>query len=255
MQNIFDSHAHYDDKQFDPDRDTVLSGLPAKGVRYVMNAACNLESARAGMAMAERHPLLYCSAGVHPHDAKDAPEGLEEQITRLVKHPRVMAVGEIGLDYHYDFSPRERQREVFSRQLALAVELDLPVIVHDREAHADTLELLRRYRPKGIVHCYSGSAETARELAGLGLYLGFTGVITFKNAKKALAAAAEVPPDRLLIETDCPYMAPEPYRGKRCDSSMLDRVVQTLAARKGVHPQWMADRTLENACEIYRVAP
>lgn len=254
MHNIFDSHAHYDDRQFDPDRGSVLSSLPEAGVRFVMNAASNLASAADGIALARRHNFVYCSAGIHPHEAKDAPAGLEERLRALVRgEEKVRAVGEIGLDYHYDFSPREIQLEVFERQLALAKELDLPVIVHDREAHADTLRLLRKHRPRGIVHCFSGSAEMARELVEMGLYIGFTGAVTFKNARRPLEAAAAVPPERLLIETDCPYMAPEPFRGRRCDSSMLPRVATALAAVKGLAPQELANRTCRNACAVFNI--
>lgn len=255
MTNIFDSHAHYDSEQFSGDRDALLASLPAVGVRFVMNAASDLASARESIRLAERHAFVYAAAGVHPHEAKDAPPALEEQLTLLAKHPKVCAIGEIGLDFHYDYSPKEKQREVFRRQLALAKELDMPVIIHDREAHGETLALLKEYRPKGIVHCFSGSAEMARELVALGLYLGFTGVVTFKNAKKALEAAAATPMDKLLIETDCPYMAPEPFRGKRCDSSMLPGVVTALAALKGVPPQEMASQTCENACRVYGISP
>ena len=255
MQNLFDSHAHYDDKQFDSDRMERLASLPEKGVRYILNAASDLATAEQGIRLARAFAFAYCAVGVHPHEAKDAPEDLEQQLKALIQaEPKVRAVGEIGLDYHYDFSPRERQQEVFERQLALAKELAMPVIVHDREAHADTLRLLRQYRPQGIVHCFSGSAEMAQELVEMGFYIGFTGVVTFKNAKKPLEAAAAVPLERLLIETDCPYMAPEPFRGKRCDSSMLPGVVRALAAVKGVSPQELADITCKNACAVYRIA-
>lgn len=253
MQNIFDSHAHYDDSRFHSDRSQLLASLPGKGVRYVMNAACNLKSAWEGIALAERFEFLYGSAGIHPHDAKDAPDDLEARIRELALHPKVSAVGEIGLDYHYDFSPREKQREVFERQLAVAKELDMPVIVHDREAHGDTMALLRQYRPKGIVHCYSGSAEMAKELVGMGMYIGFTGVVTFKNARKVLEAAAAVPLNRLLVETDCPYMAPEPFRGKRCDSSMIACIAEALADVKGIGAQLLLDATCENACRVYDI--
>ena len=165
-----------------------------------------------------------------------------------------MALGEIGLDYYYDdASPRDVQRKIFEEQLALAKDLDVPVIIHNRDAHQDTLELLNKYRPKGIVHCFSGSAEVAKEMLRLGMYIGFTGVITFKNARRAVEAAAEVPLDRLLIETDCPYMAPEPFRGKRCDSTMLTQMAQKLAEIKGVEPQQLADQTFANACTVYGI--
>jgi TatD DNase family protein len=254
MNNIFDSHAHYDDEQFNPDRDELLTSLPGQGIAYVMNAASDLPSAEASIALAECHPFIWCAVGVHPHAAKDAPDDLEAQLTAMAKHPKVKAIGEIGLDYHYDFSPREKQLEVFRRQLILANELDLPVIIHDREAHADTMELLHELRPKGVVHCYSGSAEMAKELVKLGLYLGFTGAVTFKNARRAKEAVAVIPLDRLLIETDCPYMAPEPHRGRRCDSSLIPNTAAVMAAIKGIEPQALADIMCENACRLYGIA-
>ena len=254
MQNIFDSHAHYDDKQFDSDRDRLLSSLPDAGVRYILNAASNLRSAKAGIRLAEQYGFVYCAVGVHPHDAKGAPEDLEARLTELSKHPKVRAIGEIGLDYHYDFSPRDRQLEVFRRQLQLSKELDLPVIIHDREAHRDTMELLREYRPKGIVHCYSGSAQMAEELVKMGMYIGFTGVVTFKNARKALEAVAAVPMERLLVETDCPYMAPEPHRGRRCDSSMIPEIATAIAGVKNCTAQQVLDITCRNACNVYGIA-
>lgn len=253
IENIFDSHAHYDSDRFDGDRDEVLAGLTSKGVRYVMNAASNLESAENCAKLAEKYGFAYASAGIHPHDSAQASESWRNELEKLLDRPRIMAVGEIGLDYHYDFSPRQIQLEIFEGQLKIAARHGLPVIVHDREAHEDTLRLLKEYKPKGVVHCYSGSAEMAKELLKLGLYIGFTGVVTFKNARKALEAAAAVPLDRLLIETDCPYMAPEPYRGKRCDSSMLREVATVLAGIKNVTPQELADITCENAKVVYGI--
>jgi TatD DNase family protein len=254
MNNIFDSHAHYDAKQFNPDRDGLLSSLPSHGVRLVMTAADTLASARRAVALAKKYDFIYCSAGIHPHDAKSAPKDMEAQIREIVKSsPKVRAVGECGLDYHYDFSPRDIQLEVFERQLILAGELSMPVIVHSREAHADVLRLLRQYKPRGVVHCYSGSAQMAGELLQLGLYIGFTGVVTFPNARKVLEAAAAVPLDRLLVETDCPYMAPVPFRGKRCDSSMLPHTIGALAALHNVDAQELADITFKNACELFQI--
>jgi TatD DNase family protein len=254
MNNIFDSHAHYDAKQFDGDRDELLACLPSRGVRLVMSAADNLASARRALALAGRHDYIFCSAGIHPHDAKNAPADMEAQIRGIVKSsPKVRAVGECGLDYHYDFSPREIQLEVFERQLILAAELCLPVIIHDREAHADTLRLLRKHKPRGVMHCYSGSAETVTELLKFGLYIGFTGVVTFPNARKVKDAAAAVPLDRLLVETDCPYMAPVPFRGKRCDSSMLPHTISALADIHGLDSQELVDITFKNACDVFGI--
>jgi TatD DNase family protein len=256
MDNIFDSHAHYDSPQFDGDRDSLLAGLPGQGVRGVMTAADSIPSARRAVGLAARYGYIYCSAGIHPHEAGDAPADLEDQLEALAaSSPKVRAIGELGLDYHYDFSPRDRQREVFERQLVLANRLSLPVIVHDREAHADVYGLLQKHRPRGVVHCFSGSAESARELVRLGFYIGFTGVVTFPNAKKTVAAAAAVPLDRLLLETDCPYMAPVPLRGKRCDSSMLIHTAAVLAGIKGVATQELLDATFRNACVVYGIDP
>jgi len=254
MTNIFDSHAHYDARQFDSDRDELFASLPGRGVRFVLSAADTIESAKRALTLAEHHSYIYCSAGIHPHNAKDAPIDMEEQISEIVKSsPKVRAIGEAGLDYHYDFSPRERQIEVFERQLVLADELNMPIIMHDREAHADMLKLLKKHRPKGVMHCYSGSVEMMHELLEIGLYISFTGVVTFPNARKVVAAAEALPPERLLVETDCPYMAPVPNRGKRCDSSMLTYTISALATIKGIEPQALADITCKNACELFGV--
>lgn len=254
MTNIFDSHAHYDDSRFDADRDAVLSELPLRGIVGVMNAASDLASAGRSIELAEKYDFVYAAAGVHPHEAREVPADLEDRLAVLLKHPKVMAVGEIGLDYHYDFSPRDIQIKVFELQLQVALEHDLPVIVHDREAHGDTLRLLKKYAPKGVVHCYSGSAEMAAELLALGFYIGFTGVVTFKNARKVFEAARAVPLDRLLIETDCPYMAPEPHRGKRCDSSMLTATAAALAGLRGLDTQELLNLTCENARAAYHIS-
>ena len=258
MQPIFDSHAHYDDPRFDEDREVLLGSMAEHGVRAIMNVGNTTHANLAGIELAKRYPFVYCSIGIHPDQAAEiaAQNSREylEVIASQLSYEKAMALGEIGLDYYYDdASPREIQRKIFEEQLALAKDLDVPVIIHNRDAHQDTLELLNKYRPKGIVHCFSGSAEVAKEVLRLGMYIGFTGVITFKNARRAVEAAAEVPLDRLLIETDCPYMAPEPFRGKRCDSTMLTQMVQKLAEIKGVEPQQLADQTFANACTVYGI--
>ena len=253
LNGIFDSHAHYDQKRFDDDREQVISALAAAGVTRVMNAASDLPSSRDALALAEKYPFFWCSVGIHPHEAEDAPADYLDQLKELVGNPRVRAIGEIGLDFHYDFSPWDIQHRVFEEQLILAKELDMPVIIHDREAHGETMELLAKYRPKGVVHCFSGSAEMARQVAELGMYVGFTGTVTFKNARKPLEAVAAVPADRLLIETDCPYMAPEPLRGRRCDSSMLPYTAAAMAAVRGITPQQMVDLTAQNACRLFGI--
>lgn len=252
---IFDSHAHYDNSQFDSDRDRLLGEvLPAAGVRFLVNVGNDYPTIDSGMDLAASYGYVYCSVGHHPHTAKEVRPGYLDQLRECLKSPKVVAVGEIGLDYHYDFSPRDVQKQVFREQLALAAEVGKPVIIHTREATADTLEILREFRPKGVVHCFSGSAETAREILDLGMCLGFTGVITFQNAKKPLEAAAIVPDDRLLIETDCPYMAPVPYRGKRCDSTMLPMTAAKLAEVRGTTPEKIFETTFHNACTMYGIS-
>lgn len=254
--NIFDSHAHYDDERFNDDRHELLEQLFANGLVNIINVAASMKGCKASLALAEKYPQIYAALGVHPEEAGDFTEADCAVIAELAKSPRAVAIGEIGLDYHYDDAvPREKQREVFERQVILANELDLPVIIHDRDAHSDTLEVLRRHRPRGVLHCYSGSAEMAKEVLSLGMYLGFTGVITFKNARKAVEAAAAVPLNRLFIETDCPYMAPEPYRGGRCDSGMLCKTGERLAEIKGITPQELFDATCRNARELFGITP
>ena len=255
VHNIFDTHAQYDDERFDADRLETLDALPEQGVCGVVNAACDMKSAKFGITLAERYDFLWCSVGVHPHSAKEFKEEDLSLLAQYSNHPKVVAIGEIGLDYHYDFSPRPLQLEVFEKQIQLAKELNLPIIVHDREAHGDTMELLKKYSPKGIVHCYSGSADMAKEIVKLGMYIGFTGAVTFKNARKILEAAAAVPLDRLLVETDCPYMSPEPFRGTRCWSAMIQYTAQTLAQIKGVDIQKLLDITCENAHRVYNISP
>lgn len=253
LYNIFDSHAHYDDERFDGDRDSVLCSLSGLGVCYVMNAGSDLDNSAKGKELSEQYPFLYYSAGVHPHEAKTAPKNLSERLKTLLDSPKAVAIGEAGLDYHYNLSDKASQKQVFEEQLALSVSLDKPLIVHSREATEDTMVLLRKYRPKGVVHCFSGSVETAREVVAMGMYVGFTGVVTFPNARRALEVVADVPFERLLIETDCPYMAPVPYRGKRCDSGMLPRVLEKIAEIRGMSPQQLADITCKNACKLFGI--
>lgn len=253
VDGIFDSHAHYDDEAFDPDRDAVLRSLAEHGVRRVMNVGCDMESSRTGIVLGKQYDFLYSSVGVHPHSGQEIDDGSLAELARLSQAEKVCAIGEIGLDYHYDFCPREIQLTAFERQLQLARELDLPVIIHSREAANDTLELLKKYRPKGIVHCFSGSLETAKEVLKLGMYIGFTGALTFKNARKAVEVVQYAPADRLLLETDCPYMAPVPLRGQRCDSTMLPYTLARMAELKGLPPEEMARITWQNACDVYRI--
>ncbi len=254
ISNIFDTHAHYADHAFDGDRGQILAELPQKGVKYVMLASSSLEDTAENSVLAEKYDYIYAAAGVHPENADSTPADYLEKVRRTaVDSPKVRAIGEIGLDYHYEGYDREKQIVLFEEQLELAKELGLPVIIHSRDAWEDTFQILKKHRPKGILHCFSGSAETAREIVKLGMYIGFTGVLTFKNAKKALKALAEVPMDRLLLETDCPYMAPVPFRGKRCDSSMIAYTAEKAAEIKGTDVQELVDITCENGKRIYSI--
>ena len=249
--NIFDTHAHYDDEKFNGDRAEVLSFVKANGVSRIIDCGCDLKSSLAAVNLSEEYDFIYAAVGVHAHEADEAAEKDFAEIEKLYAHKKVVAVGEIGLDYHYDFSPRERQLEVFERQLILANKLDLPVIIHDREAHEDTLRLLKKHRPKGVVHCFSGSVESAKEVLSLGMYIGLGGAVTFKNAKKPVEVAKFVPDDYLLLETDCPYMAPVPYRGKRCDSSMIASTAELIASVRNTDAQTLIDCCHENADRLF----
>ena len=250
---IFDSHAHYDDAAFDEDRSALLDELPSKGVVCVVNCASDMKSSLTSLELAHKYGCIYAACGVHPHEAQGADENFITALRELLKDEKCVAIGEIGLDYHYDFSPREKQIEVFEKQLALAKETDMPVIVHDREAHEDTYNLLKKYRTKGVVHCFSGSAESAKEIVKLGMYIGLGGAVTFKNAKKPCEVAACVPGDRLLIETDCPYMTPVPHRGTRNDSSYIPLTAQKLAEIRGTTAQEIIDMTRENAKRLFSI--
>lgn len=252
---LFETHAHYDTERFDEDRPEVLNVLPAAGVGWVVDPGCDLPSSRRAVELARQYPHVYAAVGFQPEECAGYTDADLAQIRALaLSEPKVVAIGEIGLDYYWaENPPKERQMELFRQQVLLAKELGLPVIIHDREAHADTLALLRELHPAGVLHCFSGSVEMAKEVAALGMYLGFTGAITFKNARKAPQAAAAVPADRLLIETDCPYMAPEPYRGKRCDSSMLPRVAERLAEIRGVTPEEIIASTCRNAKRLFGI--
>lgn len=251
----FDTHAHYDAEQFDADRDQVLSALPAAGVVLAVDPGCDLPSSRAALALAERYPFLYAAVGYHPENCAPYREEDLDQIRDMARHPKCVAIGEIGLDYYWaENPPRALQQRVFRDQLALAAELALPVIVHDREAHGDSLAAVKEFPAvRGVFHCFSGSAEMAKELVGLGWMISFTGVLTYKNARKALEAAAAVPLDRLMIETDSPYMAPVPCRGQRNDSRNLVYICEKLAELKGVSPGECARITLENGKRFFHI--
>ena len=253
-QMIFDSHAHYDNERFDADREEVLSSLEEKGVCAVINVGCDMESSRESVRLAESFPHIYAAAGVHPHEAKGWSDGMPDEIAGLTKREKVVAIGEIGLDYHYDSSPRDIQRDVFRKQLILAKELDLPVIIHNREAHGDTIPMLRELAPmRGVLHCYSGSAELLREVLKLGFYIGIGGSLTFRGAVKPVRVAAEVPAGRFLLETDCPYLTPEPYRHKRNDSTYIRVVAEKMAEIRGETADEIIRQARENTCELFGI--
>ena len=253
---LFDTHAHFDAEQFDADRDEVLSSLPGAGVGLVVNPGCDLPSSQAAVALAERYPHVYAAVGIHPEDCGDMTDADLDMLRTLAQHEKVVAIGEIGLDYYWEENPsREVQQAVFRRQLELAQELGLPVIIHDREAHGDSLSIVLEYpEVRGVFHCYSGSPEMAQELLKRGWYLGFDGPITYKNARRAPEVAAITPLDRIVIETDSPYLTPVPFRGKRNDSRYLPYVVEKLAEWKGVTVEEMTARTWENGLRLFGLA-
>jgi len=252
---LFDTHAHLDDRAFDNDREALLAGLHDRQISLVMNPGCSLASSRNAVAMAEQYPWLYAAVGSHPDAADEVCEEVIEEYRKLCKlSSKVKAIGEIGLDYHYEDIPRQLQQKAFILQLELARELDLPVIVHERDAHEDGMAIVRDFPTvKGVFHCYSGSAEMARQLVDMGWYIGFTGVLTFKNARKALETAASIPLERIVLETDCPYMAPEPFRGKRNDPGYLYRMAEKLAELRGISVEEIHHITTENGKRLYRM--
>ena len=252
---LFDTHAHYDDEAFDADRDAVLTALPQRGVGLILNPGCDVESSRKAVTYAAAYPHVYAAVGIHPENCAGFAPADIEALRALARQPKVVAIGEIGLDYYWEENPpRDFQQQVLRQQLALAQELALPVIIHDREAHADTLSIVREFPGvTGVFHCFSGSPEMARELLQMGWYLGFDGPVTYKNARRAPEVAAVTPPERMLIETDSPYMTPVPYRGKRNDSGYVYLVAEKLAAWKGLAPEELARITTENGKRLFRI--
>ena len=252
---LFDTHAHMDDQAFDADRHELISGLPGQGVGLVMNPGCSLASSRNADALSRQYDFVYAAVGSHPDAADEVNEEVLEEYRKLCKlNCKIKAIGEIGLDYHYEDIPRELQLKAFRAQMALAAELDLPVIVHERDAHADGMAVVDEFPTvKGVFHCYSGSAEMAKELVKRGWYIGFTGVLTFKNARKAVEVASQIPIERLVLETDCPYMAPEPFRGKRNHPGYLYRMAEKLAEIRGMTVEDIHRITTENGKQLYRI--
>ena len=252
---LFDTHAHLDDQAFEEDRVRLLASLPQQGLALVMNPGCSLESSRNVVKITAEYDYIYAAVGSHPDVADEVNEAVIEEYRTLCKlNPKVKAIGEIGLDYHYEDIPREIQLKAFRMQMELARELKLPVIVHERDAHEDGMAVVREFPDvTGVFHCYSGSAEMARQLVDRGWYIGFTGVLTFKNARKAVEVAASIPLDRIVLETDCPYMAPEPFRGKRNDPGKLYRMAEKLAEIRGLSVEEIHAITVENGKKLYRI--
>ena len=252
---LFDTHAHMDDRAFDADREALLAALPGQGLALVMNPGCSLDSSRNAVRLANTYDYIYAAVGSHPDVVDEVNEAVLDEYRALVReNPKVKAIGEIGLDYHYEDIPREIQLKAFRTQMELARELDLPVIVHEREAHDDGMRVVHDFPTvRGVFHCYSGSAEMARQLVDLGWYIGFTGVLTFKNARKAIEVASSIPLERIVLETDCPYMAPDPFRGRRNDPGKLYRMAEKLAEIRGVSVEEIHAVTTENGKRLYRM--
>ena len=252
---LFDTHAHMDDRAFDEDRVELLQSLPQQGVGLIMNPGCSLASSRNVCLLIKEYDFIYGAVGSHPDVASEVDEAVIEEYRRMCKeNDKIKAIGEIGLDYHYEDIPREIQQKAFRMQMALAAELNLPVIVHERDAHADGMAIVEEFPTvRGVFHCYSGSLEMAKWLIDRGWYIGFTGVLTFKNARKALEVAEHIPLERIVLETDCPYMAPEPFRGKRNHPGYLYRMAERLAQLRGISVEEVQRITVENGKKLYRM--
>jgi len=253
---LFDSHAHYDDARFDEDRYEALQRAYDNGIKYIVDAASDVESARKIISLTQKFGFVYAAVGIHPHNVADTNDSTFSILFDLASNHKVVAIGEIGLDYYYDNSPRELQRHWFSKQINLAKELNLPIIVHNRESHEDSLKIVKSEGARevgGVFHCYSGSVEMARELLDNNFYVSVGGTVTFKNAKKIIDVVKYVPLDRLLIETDCPYLTPEPYRGRRNESIYVRLVAEKVAEIKGIYIEDVARSTLENAKRLFRI--
>lgn len=252
---LFDTHAHMDDAAFAEDRAELLRSLPEQGIALLMNPGCSLESSRNASKLSQEYDYIYAAVGSHPDVADEVNEAVLEEYRVLCKqNPKIRAIGEIGLDYHYEDISREIQKQAFRAQMALAQELGLPVIVHERDAHEDGMKIVEEFPGvTGVFHCYSGSLEMAKQLIKRGWYIGFTGVLTFKNARKAIEVAANIPLDRLVLETDCPYMAPEPFRGRRNDPGKLYRMAEKLAEIRGLSVEEIHAITVENGKRLYHI--
>lgn len=252
LSGIFDAHAHYDDKWFDDDRYELLSSMKGKGVSHIISASVDLESAEKAYELTKEFDFIYSTVGFHPENLENLPDNYLLKIADFIKRDKVVAIGEIGLDYHWDIEKPLQQR-VFEEQLKLSKELDMPVVIHDREAHKDTLDQIKKYRPKGLLHCFSGSVEMLKEVLNLGLSISLGGTVTFKNARVPVEVAKFVPLDRLLLETDAPYLSPVPNRGKRNDSSNILYTAEKIAEIKEMDTQKLIDITRENAKNLFNI--
>ena len=253
---IFDSHAHYDDEAFDTDRQELLSSMEGAGIGKIVNVGASVEGVKATVKLTEQYPFLYGAVGIHPDHVGELDEDKMNWLLHLTGKKKIVAVGEIGLDYHWDVEPREVQKEWFVRQLSLAKEAKLPVIIHSRDAAKDTFDIIREHHAGttgGVIHCYSGSREMARDYLDLGYYIGIGGVVTFKNARVMKEVASYVPLERILVETDCPYLAPAPNRGKRNSSLNLPYIIEAIASLKGLSPEEVEQKTYENAMRMYGI--
>ena len=251
---FFDTHAHYDDKAFDDGREDLLYTIFASGVEGVINPGCDSTSSRQALEIAEKFSRFWFAAGIHPEELSDIPENYLDILRTLAAHPKCVAIGEIGLDYYWDVSQKTLQKEIFEAQLDLAEELHLPVIIHDREAHGDCLEIVKRHPESfGVFHCYSGSAEMANILLNMGWYIGFDGPVTYKNARKIIEVLEMMPLHRILIETDSPYLSPVPMRGKRNDSRNLTFIINKIAEVRGVSEEELSALTYENAVTLFGI--
>ena len=252
-QNIFDTHSHYDDKRFSPDREDLLKSLQSQGVSLAVSCGCDIETTQFNFDLAQEYDFMYFAAGFHPECLEGASLEDLKIIEKFAKNKKCVAIGEIGLDYHWMSSSKKVQQDFFEAQIDLAKKMNLPVIVHDREAHGDTLDILKNTKPKGVVHCFSGSKEMAREIIKLGMYIGLNGVVTFSNARKSLEVVKEIPLDRLVLETDCPYLAPVPFRGKRNDSSLIPHIAEKIGLVLNMDTQELLNITAENGKRLYNI--
>ncbi|MBE6689516.1 MAG: TatD family deoxyribonuclease [Ruminococcaceae bacterium] len=259
MAKLFDTHAHYDDKRFEGIRDEILQSMTSpteycpSGVEYIMNVGCKLESSRVSIELAEKYDFVYAAAGFHPHETANMPENWKEELLKLLQHPKVRAIGEIGLDFHYDFSPRDIQKEIFEQQLILAEETGYPVLVHDREAHGPTMDIISRHKAWGVLHSFSGSSEMVKELVKRGWYISYSGSVTFKSAVNLTETVLHVPDDRLLIETDAPYLTPVPYRSKTNTSHYTYLTAQKIADLRHVDVEHIIEVTNQNAKRVFGI--